>query len=234
MADRRQGLNTTLSYMQGKQRRAYQVRTNMVTHGMKVLFDESASRTHRAFYPHRLTSAQFILGIQLVGEDEYRSFTSWLASYAEYILDIDLAFDKSGEFPSMVVQVPSQNFIRKGVPLAGYEWGDRVGAMVWEIQVPFESAGEPGEVVAPTTSTVKGYSSTVDRDLKYFYPTGTQLGGNQVPPDGTYTKMLTFADLIVALIPATTLTAGEAGRGYKASTYAELAAAAGEVTDLNT
>jgi hypothetical protein len=222
MADTRKGLNTTLSYMQSGVNHAYQVRTNLITHGMKVLFDESASRTRRAFYPHRLTSAQFVLGIQLSGEDEYKSFSSWMATYAAFILNIDLAF---GEFPSMVVSIPSQGFLRKGVPLAGYDWGDHVGAMVWNPQVIFESAGEPLETV-PVLSSVQGYSSTADRDVKYFYPTGTQLGGNDVPADGTYTKVYTIQDIINATAAASTLTAGEAGRGYKTSTPAELIAAA--------
>lgn len=228
MTDTRQGLNTTLSYMSGKTRRSYQVRTNMIAHGMKVLFDESASRTHRAFYPHRLTSAQFALGIQLVGEDEYRSFSSWLATYADFILNIDLAF---GEFPSMAVTVPSQNFMRKGVPLSGYEWGDRVGAMLWNPQIIFESAGEPLDI-DPRLSRVEGYSKTAGRDMRYFYPTGTQLSGNDVPADGTYTKVVTIEDMIAAAAPASVLTPGEAGRGYVASTPEELLAAARTIVEV--
>jgi hypothetical protein len=213
MADTRQGLNTTLSYMADGSRRTYQVRTNIIMHGMTVLFDESASRTRRAFYPHRLTSAQFVLGIQLKGEDEYRSFSSWLATYADYVLNIDLAF---GEFPSMAVVVPSMNFMRKGVPLSGYEWGDRVGGMVWTPEVLFESAGEPLEV-APTLSSVKGLASMIGNDVRYFYPTGTQLGGNQIPADGTYTKVVTIEDMIAAESVANdaAVAATVAGQGHR-------------------
>jgi hypothetical protein len=210
----RQGLNTTLSYMQGSTNNAYQVRANLVTHGMTVLFSQSQARVRGAFYPHRLTSAQFAVNVQLVGEDEYVSFTNWLATYAAYILDINLAF---GEFPSMVVQVPSVNFMRRGVPLTGYEWGDRVGAMLWEIPMTFESAGEPLDT-APVLSSVQGYHTNTDPDVQYFYPTGTQLGGNSVPADGTYTPVSTAATLAAA-------TAATSAAAAKVATAAALAAA---------
>jgi hypothetical protein len=172
----------------------------MIAHGMKVLFDESASRTRRAFYPHRLTSAQFALGIQLKGDEEYKSFSSWLASYADFILNVDLGF---GEFPTMSVTIPSQNFMRFGVPLSGFEWGDKVGAMLWSPQVIFESAGEPLEF-APRMSSLGNLGATVDKDVRYFYPSGQQLSGTQVPADGTYTQVITMESMIAAGLAAGT------------------------------
>lgn len=107
-----------------------------------------------------------------------------MATYADYVLDLDL---RDGQFPAMTVQVPSRSFIKKGVPLSGFEWSDRVGAMLWSPQVVFETSEEPsdlGKQVA--TSRVTGLVALTDKDMRYFYPTGTQLSGSQTPPDGTY------------------------------------------------
>lgn len=211
MSDRRQGLNCTLSYMRGKTRSAYRVRANLLTHGMTVLFDESQARVRKAFYPHRLTSAQFMVGIELVGDGEHTSFTNWMASYADFILDPDLRF---GEFPSMAVSIPSRGFLRKGVPLTGYGWEDAVGKMVWSPALVFETAGEPGEKSSVALSRVTGIAM-YDRDVKYFYPTGTQLGGSDTPPDGTYTTTATIEDI---LPPAPTGTNANGGRSLRGGT----------------
>lgn len=204
MSDKRQGLNCTLSYMNGKTRKAYRVRANLLTHGMKIIFDESQARVRKAFYPHRLSSAQFMVGIELVGEVEQRSFTNWMAAYADFVLNPDLRF---GEFPSMAVAIPSRNFLRKGVPLSGYEWSDAVGKMVWSTGLVFETAGEPGEKV-PALSRVTGMAM-YDPDVRYFYPTGTQLGGSDTPPDGTYTQVASIADIL----PPDTTSPGRSLRG---------------------
>lgn len=196
MSETRQGLNCTLSYMKGNTRKAYRVRANILTHGMRVIYDESQARVRKAFYPHRLSSAQFLVGVELVGEAEYSSFTNWMAAYADFVLDPNLRF---GEFPSMAVSIPSRDFLRKGVPLTGYEWGDRVGAMVWSVGLTFETAGESGEK-APALSRVGG-AAQYDPDVRYFYPTGTQLGGSDTPPDGTYTQVASIADILPPSIP---------------------------------
>lgn len=195
---KRQGLNCTLSYMKGQRRMAYRVRATVLTHGMKVIYDESQARVRKAFYPHRLSSAQFMVGVDLVGEAEYKSLSNWLASYADYILDPDLRF---GEFPSMAVSIPSRDFLRKGVPLSGYEWGDAVGKMVWTVGMTFETAGEPGER-NPALSKVGGIAM-YDKDSRYFYPTGTQLSGQAAPPDGTYVGSVSIEDILPSAPPQT-------------------------------
>jgi hypothetical protein len=166
--------------MKGSTRKAYKVRANVLTHGMQVIFDESQARVRKAFYPHRLSSAQFMVQVQVVGEAEYTSLVNWLTGYADYILDPDL---RAGAFPSMSVSLPSRNFARKGVPISGYEWVDVVGKMLWEIPLVFETAGEPGEKT-PALSRVTGYALYAE-DTRYFYPTGIQMSGQEVP-DGTY------------------------------------------------
>ena len=186
----RQGLNCTLAYMAGARRRAYQVRANVLTHGMKVIYDESQARVRKAFYPHRLSSAQFFINIELVGHAEHRSLVNWMAEYADYILDPKLRF---GEFPSMAVSIPSRNFLRKGVPLSGFQWEDVVGKMVWNAGIVFETAGEPGEN-APDLSRAVG--TITGAETRYFYPTGIQLSGDSTPPDGTYATSISLRDVL--------------------------------------
>ncbi len=191
MPEQRQGLNCTLSYLAGGQRRAYRVRAKLLTHGMKVIYDESQARVRKAFYPHRLSSAQFMVGIDLIGQQEHTSFTNWLASYADYVLDPNLRF---GEFPAMAVAIPARNFLRKGVPITGYEWNDNVGKMVWSPSLVFETAGEPGED-EPRLSRVGGIAM-YGNESRYFYPTGTQLSGDDTPPDGTYVGSVSIDDIL--------------------------------------
>lgn len=213
----RAGLNCTLSYRRSGVRRAYQVRANLLTHGMQVIYEESQSRTRRAFYPHRLSSAQFTLGIQVVGEAEYTSLSGWLASYAEYVLSPNLRF---GEFPAMAVSLPSRNFIKKGVPLSGYEWGDEVGKMMWTLGVTFETSEEPadaGRLIQPSYATG---AALYARDTRFFYPTGTQLSGQAAPADGTYTKPVdseSLADLINSA--AASFGAGSSAAADRAAGY---------------
>lgn len=189
----RRGLNATLSYLHGRQRRVYRVRCNLLTHGMTVLYEESQARVKRAFYPHRLSSAQFLLGVQVVGQAEYRSLSSWLATYADYVLEPGLRF---GEFPAMAVSVPSRDFLRKGVPLSGMEWGDRVGAMVWSPQIVFETSEEPLDRNKKVALSHVGGPGLYEKTTKFFYPTGTQLGGQDVPADGSYTQPVSIEDIV--------------------------------------
>jgi hypothetical protein len=185
MAERRKGLNCTLTYPKGKKTLGYRVRANLLMHGMQIIADESQGRTRKAFYPHRLSSAQFAVGIELKGEDEYTSFSNWLAGYAKYVLDMNL---RSGEFPAMGVSIPAHGFLKKGVPLTGYEWGDKVGAMVWTPTITFETVQEPGDPENLALSKVGGLVALTDPTTQYFYPTGPLLSGGQTPPDGTYAK----------------------------------------------
>jgi hypothetical protein len=174
------GLNCTLSYLRGSSTYVYQVRCNGVTHGVAMVSDESQARSHRAFYPHRVAPQRFAITVQLVGWDERRSFTNWMASYASYAIDPDLA---ATSFPSMTVNAPSRSFLSKGVPLEGYEWGDHIGSLVFQPTIVFEPAISPGQTAAPDTSAVDNKWSSFAKDpaIQYFYPIGTQLGGDSAP-----------------------------------------------------
>lgn len=183
----RKGLNCTLSYVRGNAKNTYDVRVKTLTHGTMQIAEESHARTHRAFYPHHAAPQQFAILIQLIGYTERRDFMNWMGSYGEYALDPDLSADT---FPAMTVSLPSRSFLTQGVPLTGYEWGDHVGSMVFEHQLIFEAAVDPGQTGNPPTSTVdnKWQAFANDEAIQYFYPFGTQLSGNE-SPSGNYDKI---------------------------------------------
>lgn len=183
---RRQGLNATFAYTDaGGTNHTYQVRVGVIGHGVQMIATESQARTQRAYYPHRTAEERFTITVLLKDWDERSHFTNWLASYASYAIDPDLA---ATTFPWMTVTVPSREFSKKGVPLAGYEWGAHTGMMMFQPQILFEAATTPGQKGQPDISTVinKWGAFASDKAIQYFYPTGTQLSGNQT---GNYSKI---------------------------------------------
>jgi hypothetical protein len=181
----RKGLNCTLSYKVGSTTRTYRVRCDMIVHGTQMVAEESQARLRRAYYPHRVSTQQFGLKIILKGYAERRSFSNWLTAYATYALDPDLG----GDYPTMSVSVPSYEFVHRGVPLTGYEYGDHVGSMIFNPTVMFEPAYEPWDKARPAVTRVEDAWRAFAKDdaIKYFYPFGTQLAGEDAPT-GTYDK----------------------------------------------
>lgn len=199
MADPRRGLNASLTYLRaGKTPYSYSVRVSALSYGVKVIYDESQARVRKAFYPHRLSSAQFSIGLELVGEPEYVSFNRWLAEYARYLLGTDLSIS---QFPAMTVSVPSRRFLRRGVPVQGYAFGDHVGAMLWEPQIVFEAAEEPLDASQKNLalSRFDAGLTSIDPAVRYFYPGSTQLSASQTPPNGTFTRPLDAAAVVQML-----------------------------------
>ncbi len=179
----RLGLNCTLSYQQGSAVRQYRVRAGDISHGVQMIASESVARTQRAYYPHRTAESQFAVVILLKNWDERSDFTSWMATYGEYAVDPDIA---QSIFPWMTVTIPSRDFSKQGVPLAGYQWGAHTGQMMFTPQVVFEAASSPGQHAGlPDVSSVINKWSAFGQDqaIQYFYPIGTQLAGDQ---KGTY------------------------------------------------
>lgn len=176
----RQGLNCTLSYKRGSTTRTYRVRCSAITYGVQMVSDESQARMRRAYYPHRVSTQQFGISVLLVGYDERLSLTNWLSDYATFALDPDLG---NGDFPTMSVIVADRNFTHRGVPVSGYEWGDHVGSMVFSPTIVFEAAYEPWDKAKPAITHVEDtWSAFVqDKAIKYFYPFGEQLAGDQAP-----------------------------------------------------
>lgn len=173
----RPGLNGLLSYPAGGVQKSFAVRVETVTHSLKPVFAESTGRGRRAFYPHRMSSAQFTLGLVLVGQAERAAFTGFLGDYAAALLD-----PGAGPLAAMSVSVPVRGFARRGVPLTGMEWGARVGQYWFRPQVVFETAAEPLDADPnPAASAVPQAAAVGDPNAQYFYPFGTQLSGDTGP-----------------------------------------------------
>lgn len=186
---RRKGLNATFSYTDGGgTSRTYRVRVGDIGHGVDMIYNQSQARTERAFYPHRAAEQQFTLTVLLKDWAERTHFTNWLASYASFAIDPD---NSSSTFPWMTCTVPGREFTRRGVPLAGYEWGAHTGMMMFTPQIIFAAASTPGQKGLPVISTVinKWGAFASDKAIQYFYPIGTQLSGNQT---GNYNPVQQF------------------------------------------
>lgn len=178
----RQGLNCTLSYQRGGVNHTYRVRVNSITHGIQMLGSESQARMMKAFYPRRVTTQRFYLGVVLKGYEEHKNLTNWLMDYVSYAVDPNHA----GVFRSMDVMVPSRDFVHRGVPLAGYQWGDKVGKIMWSTTLEFEAAYEPWSSKAtPDTSAVENLDAVYKKEkaAKHWYPEGIQLSGDEQPVD---------------------------------------------------
>lgn len=183
MADNRRGLNCSLSYAFAGTTRVYRIRVGSISHGAVMVASESSGRNRRAYYPHRSAPAQFAIQPILIGPNERESFSDWMQGYADYIMDPG----KAGVVPSMQVMVAVRGFHREGVPLQGIEWGDKVGAIVWTPTVVFETTKEPQDSESFTPSPTPSLGS--DPDMRYFWPTGVQLGGDSAPSGG-YTTVI--------------------------------------------
>lgn len=180
----RQGVNSTLSYVMGSTTYSFGARVAQVNHGSQMVSDEAQSRTRRAYYPHRVSASPFTLTVLISGYNERMAFSNFLYDYATRVLDPNLSVN----FPSMYVSVPSRNFTRRGVPKTGIEWGDHVGSMMWTPQVQFETHIDPSigdtATVASSQFVLDASATSRSPELKYFYPAGIQLAGDQVPADG--------------------------------------------------
>ena len=174
----RQGLNCTLSYPDGALARIYRVRCSRLTRGFEMIADESEGRRHKAFYPHFSAPSQFGVQVDLIGQSERRSLNAYLMRYASHILDPGMVGT-----PQMTVTLPSRNFTRVGVPVAGIEFGTRTGEMVFSPTIVFETSGEPLDWdQAYRVSRVHAAQAKRTAPVtEFFYPTGTQLRGDEGP-----------------------------------------------------
>lgn len=200
----RQGLNTTLSYTAAGTKYTFDLRAGELHHGVQMVADESTSRTRRAYYPHRVSAAPFTIQVIINGYNERTAFSNFLNDYAQRSLDPTL----TGQFPQMSVWIPTRNFMRSGVPLTGIEWGTSIGAFVWTPQVTFETTidWDIGDTEDPFVSAFSLSTLATDQspELKYFYPAGVQLSGDEVPPSGDYTQPVGPSDIAGIISGGTT------------------------------
>jgi hypothetical protein len=194
----RSGLNTTLSYSYNGKRYTFSLRVQEIAHGSRMVADESQARTRRAYYPHQVSSVPFSLVPVIKGYQERVQFSNYLVDYVKRVQDPGLSVSK---FPTMRVTCSARSFERYGVPVAGIEWGDHVGSMVWTPRVIFETHVDQSLGDTPGTYNWISYfiypAGALDRSpqIAYFYPSGIQLSGSQVPAEGSYDKVTTIQDI---------------------------------------
>lgn len=180
----RSGLNCQLSYVNGATTNTYKVRAGNIAHGVQMVSAEDEARVNRAFYPHRTAAQRFSVQVLLKNWDERTDFTGWLATYAQWALDPNVA---RATFPFMRVSVPGRDFSQVGMPLTGFEWGLHTGMMMFTPTFVFETGMSPGQnqrVPVTVSSVVNQWTAfSSDPAIQYFYPFGTQLAALQVPQD---------------------------------------------------
>lgn len=175
----RKGLNCHLAYRMAEGRQTYSLRVDAVSSGIEMLGTESQARMVRAFYPHRVTTQRFVINAIVNGYKEHVSLTNWLSQYVTYALDPN----RDGAFRDMDVSIPAVDFHMRGVPLTGYTWGDRVGKIIWNTAIEFETTQEPWSDVVRDPSGVINYDRVYAREESalYWYPEGVQLAGSDKP-----------------------------------------------------
>lgn len=194
----RRGLNTSLSYQYGGKTYQFTVRTEQISHGSQLVSEEAQARTRRAYYPHQVTAIPFSLTVVINGYRERVQFSNFLNDYLSRAMDPSLGV---ADFPTMFVLVPARNFIRWGVPLSGIEWGDHIGSMVWKPQVVFQTHVDQSLGQSTTDYRWISYfsmpvqSASKSPQIKYFYPAGIQLSGNQAPDAGSFDKVVSIQDI---------------------------------------
>ena len=107
---------------------------------------------------------------------------NWFAEYAKYSLSVSY---NDGSWPEMTVEVPSRNFTKCGIPVGIFEWGDKIGKALWTQTIQFETTREKGDKAFKTSTFSGTQASKNERTSLYYYPSGTQLNGNQLPK-GSY------------------------------------------------
>jgi hypothetical protein len=194
----RAGLNTLLYYQYGKKSYQFTVRTSEIAHGSLLVADEAQARTRRAYYPHQVTAVPFSLVVIIKGYKERVQFSNFLNDYVSRALDPSLSV---ANFPTMLVMEPGRRFVRWGVPLSGIEWGDHIGSMVWNPRVVFQTHVDQSLGQSTTDYrwisyfTIPTQTASKSPQIKYFYPAGIQLAGNQVPDAGAFDKATSIQDI---------------------------------------
>lgn len=179
---KRQGLNATLSYKRNNKTYAIRLRIDSISYSVKQIAEETQGRMYRTFYPHYRTQAPFAINALLNGHEEYRTMNNWFAEYAKHALTVSY---NDGVWPEMSVNIPVRNFVRAGIPVGTFEWGDKIGKALWTQTIQFETTREPGDKVPKTSSFTNEQAKVRDASSAYYYPSGTQLNGTD-KPSGDY------------------------------------------------
>jgi hypothetical protein len=164
---------------------AFQTRCRGLTHGFDVIADESHARQTRAFYPRQVAEQAFTVTLELKGYREFQAVMDFFRQYVQSFMSV--------ANNAMYVVVPSRNFVRLGVPVAGIADGDHVGSNVFLPTVKFESVYDPADpdVISNSANTSR-YSkfdpstSAADPAAEFFYPAAASTNDPNASGDLLY------------------------------------------------
>lgn len=184
--------NGRIAYEGPRGVRFFDVRCNGITYGMKMLYAEDAAKTRKAFYPRMLAADTFSLSLVFLANqqtekgniNEHKVFSTWMAEYAQYMLSFT-----GRRLPTMEVKInygKNKNFNRRGLPLTGYSWEDRVGVITYPSVVTFQTQLDPivrSAITGADESSLSAYveATATDDALRYFNPAGEQLSWGAGP-----------------------------------------------------
>ena len=151
---------------------------NRAAIGIEVRGRSQESSQRAAFYPEKLTSGGFTIGLVFSEWGDYNGFFNWIREYGYK------ASRPGGGAGVMRIIIPAVGIDRAGVPQGGITYGDSVGANLYGMTIDFEGTDNPvlidsasipiSRFVLPTAQVEHG---------QYFYPDGIQLGGQDYGED---------------------------------------------------
>lgn len=139
-----------------------------LSYGIEFEGDESVTRNARTFYPKRQTPSAFSIGLVYSKRDEYQAMVSWLEWFLRRVSDPD-------QTPiSMLVWVPSRQFVQTGVPMRGVGYRETDKDVTWKLDLSF--LGVESAITAYDSPAIAQYQKAIEQDetSQYFYPAGTQ------------------------------------------------------------
>lgn len=161
------------------------VRCVALSHGMSIVpISEDEARFYRSFLASRRTSSGFEIGLVFKNHAEYESFGKWMMDYGRKVAE------PSGGPGPMIVTIPKVGFLKIGVPSRGVVFGDEWNAITYRMVIGFTGTSDPAELANVVVSQFdRGWFNKAiryDPNVRYFYPSGTQLSGPDRAEDSLY------------------------------------------------
>lgn len=158
------------------------LRVLRVSFALSITANESETKEGGGFYPRRTDSSSFTLGMVFTSHQERVNFGDWIVRYGRRISA------PSNPYGPMRVIIPSRWFDRTAVPTRGIQYGDRVDLISYPMTIPFRGARTPLELESTLVSKFQLGKKVKSQypDVRYFYPGGKTLTGNEKPDRLTF------------------------------------------------
>lgn len=135
----------------------------VITHGVSIIADEHAARTHRTLHPWKRTSGSFDVTVAHSGPRDYEVFNEWLKVYIERIIN-----PENTTVGPMRVWCPARDFDKVAIPSGGIEWNRTPRNFAPTQTLGFKGASDPVDLESNDLTIVSAaYQST------YYEPGGS-------------------------------------------------------------